>query len=34
MMASIDGEDFDYRLNSEKDDDNLTLKNSEYRNYS
>jgi hypothetical protein len=27
MMPSVDGEDFDYRLNSERDDDNLTLKN-------
>lgn len=31
MGASIDGEDFDYRLNSERDDDNITLKNSEHR---
>jgi hypothetical protein len=27
MMPSVDGEDFDYRLYSERDDDNLTLKN-------
>lgn len=27
-MASLDGEEFEYRLYSERDDDNLTLKNS------
>ena len=29
MIASIDGDEFDYRLNSERDEDNVTLKNSE-----
>ena len=35
MLPSIDGEDYDYRLHytSERDDDNLTLKNSEHRAY-
>ena len=32
MMASVDGEEFEYHMNnSERDDDNLTLKTSEYR---
>ena len=30
LMVSIDGEDYDYRLYSERDDDNLTLKKSEH----
>lgn len=30
IAASIDGEDYDYRLYSERDEDNLTLKNSEH----
>ena len=35
MVHSIDGEDYDYRVHytSERDDDNLTLKTSEYRAY-
>jgi len=35
MLPSIDGEDLDYRLHytSERDDDNLTLKTSDYRAY-
>jgi len=35
MLPSMDGEDLDYRLlyTSEREDDNLTLKTSEYRTY-
>jgi hypothetical protein len=35
MLPSMDGEDYDYRLQytSEREDDNLTLKTSEYRAY-
>ena len=35
MLPSIDGEDYDYRLHytSEREDDNITMKTSEYRAY-
>ena len=32
ILPSYDGEDYEYHLNFERDDDNLTFKNSEHRN--